>query len=301
MSDKRVVVSVTDLVMRYGSKTAVNGISFDVHQGEVVAILGPNGSGKTTTMEILEGFRIPSSGDVKVFGIEPWDGDERWRSKMGIVLQSWQDHPRWTTRRILEHCSRYYPVDGCGQINHGLVAEVTEFLSLNAFIDRPLGRLSGGERRRVDVALAMLGSPEIIFMDEPTAGLDPRARHEFHELVSFLARERGIAILVTTHDLDEVEQIADRLLTISRGQVVAHGTLEEIKRRSGGEVTVTWVESGEKHVEQAGAGYLALARQLLADPKNRDIDHLEIRHGSLEDSYLRIMAAQAAEQEERVS
>jgi len=301
-ANRPVVVEVEELVMKYGNKTAVGGVSFSVRQGEVLAILGPNGAGKTSIMETLEGFRIPTSGNVRVLGTEPWRGSEGWRARIGIVLQAWQDHPRWTARRLLRHCSRYFPVDGSGAVNVHLVEELEKLLDLGRFMDRPLGKLSGGERRRVDVALALMGSPEVIFMDEPTTGLDPRARRQFHDLTRLLARERGISVLLTTHDLDEVDRLADHLLVMSCGRIVTQGALEEIKRRSADEVSVTWVQDGERRQRNAGAGYLNLVAELVqGHPAGSELDFLEVRHGSLEESYLRIVAEQAADAAEVVS
>ena len=184
------VIRVDGLRMRYGTVDVLEGVGFGVRRGEVVTLLGPNGAGKTTTIEILEGFRVRSGGEVHVFGVDPAHAGEDWRARVGVVLQSWRDHARWSPRNLLAHLGSYYePYTEANRPRPHDVDALISLVGLEGQADRKIRTLSGGERRRLDVAVGIVGRPELLFLDEPTAGFDPRARREFHEVLRRLADE----------------------------------------------------------------------------------------------------------------
>jgi ABC-2 type transport system ATP-binding protein len=271
--------------MNYGSKEVLTGVDLDVHAGEVVCLLGPNGAGKTTTIEILEGFRLPSAGEVRVFGVDPAHGGDAWRARIGVVLQSWRDHARWTPRRLLEHLGGYfesystpttprpYPVDW-----------LLTTVGLDDSADRKIATLSGGQRRRLDVAVGIVGRPELLFLDEPTAGFDPQARRDFHDLVHRLSDLEGTTILLTTHDLGEAERLADRILILAAGRIVADGSAEALTRQVAGTSEVRWACGDERFVHPTDdpTGFV---RRLFEQDGDRVTD-LEVRRASLEDTYI---------------
>jgi ABC-2 type transport system ATP-binding protein len=177
--------------MSYGSTAVLDGIDFGMRTGEVVALLGPNGAGKTTTIEILEGFRRRSAGDVTVLGTDPAHGGEAWRARLGVVLQSWRDHAKWRVRELLHHLVEYYARYSTPELLRPWNADgLLGLVGLTAQAKTRIGNLSGGQRRRLDVGIGIVGRPELLFLDEPTAGFDPAARREFHELVHRLTRSR---------------------------------------------------------------------------------------------------------------
>jgi ABC-2 type transport system ATP-binding protein len=277
-------VRVRGLRMRYGDHDVLSGVDFDVARGEVVALLGPNGAGKTTTIEILEGFRMPSDGQVAVLGADPAAADESWRARLGVVLQSWRDHPRWTPRRLLMHLGRYYlPFSTAETPRPRDVEELLSLVGLVEQADQKIVTLSGGQRRRLDVAIGIIGRPELLFLDEPTTGFDPHARREFHDLVHRLSGVEDTTILLTTHDLAEAEKLADRILILAAGRIVADGSADELARHVEGKTQVRWRRSGETQVHAADDP-VGFVRQLLA--QHDDVDDLEVRHTSLEDTYL---------------
>ena len=184
----------------------------------MICLLGPNGAGKTTTIEILEGFRMPSAGEVRVLGEDPARAGEDWRARTGVVLQSWRDHPRWTPRRLLSQLGGYYAPYSTPEMERPVAVDaLLEMVGLDELADQKIVTLSGGQRRRLDVAIGIVGRPELLFLDEPTAGFDPEARREFHHLVHRLSDLEGTTILLTTHDLDEAEKLADRILILADG------------------------------------------------------------------------------------
>ncbi|MEV6285665.1 ABC transporter ATP-binding protein [Kribbella sp. NPDC051770] len=273
-------IAVSDLRMRYGATDVLHGVSFGAGAGEVLALLGPNGAGKTTTIEILEGFRVRSAGAVTVLGVDPARGDEAWRAKLGVVLQSWRDHGKWRVRELLAHLGRYYP-------DPWDVDELIELVGLTDRAGHKLKTLSGGQRRRLDVAIGIVGRPELLFLDEPTTGFDPVARHSFHELVRRLATELGTTILLTTHDLDEASKLADRILILAGGRVLASGTADELTRQIAGRDEVRWRVGGTAYVELTGES-TAFARELFAQ-YGEDVSDLEVRRARLEDAYLELV------------
>ncbi len=286
------VVEVGDLRMRYGSHEVLTGVDFEVRRGEVVALLGPNGAGKTTTIEILEGFRTRSSGRVTVLGEDPAQAGEAWRARTGVVLQSWRDHPRWTPRRLLAHLGGFYAPYGTRETPRPFdVEELIGLVGLGSHADRRIVTLSGGQRRRLDVAVGIVGRPELLFLDEPTAGFDPHARREFHDLVHRLSDLDGTTILLTTHNLDEAERLADRILILANGTIVADGSADQLARQVAGAAEVRWRAGGEAFVH-ATQDATAFVRELLARGGD-DVTDLEVRRVSLEDTYMSLVHGQA--------
>jgi ABC-2 type transport system ATP-binding protein len=279
------VIDVRDLRMRYGTTDVLNGVSFTAQPGEVVALLGPNGAGKTTTIEILEGFRMRSAGQVRVLGIDPAHGTERWRARLGVVLQSWRDHGKWRVRELLEHLGTYYAPYSTPRLTRPWdTDELIDAVGLTPHARKRVGRLSGGQRRRLDVASGIVGRPELLFLDEPTAGFDPQARREFHELVHRLTDIEETTILLTTHDLDEAEKLADRILILAGGRVIANGSADALARQITTQAEVRWSVAGERSVH-ATDDATTFVRQLLNQHGDAVTD-LEVRRASLEDTYM---------------
>ena len=278
-------VRVRDLRMTYGTHEVLTGVDFDVEQGEVVCLLGPNGAGKTTTIEVLEGFRLPSAGDVQVLGADTATGDDAWRARIGVVLQSWRDHPRWTPRRLLRYLAGYYaPWSTPAHPRPWDVEELLGTVGLTDDADRKISTLSGGRRRRLDIAVGLIGRPELLFLDEPTAGFDPQARRDFHDLVHRLSDLEGTSVLLTTHDLGEAERLADRILILADGRIVADGSAEALTRQVAGTSEVRWVRDGE-HFVHATEEVVPFVRQLLAQHGD-ELSDLEVRRADLEDTYI---------------
>ena len=278
------VIAVRELRMRYRSQDVLKGVDFRARRGEVVVLLGPNGAGKTTTIEVLEGFRMRSAGDVSVLGTDPARGDERWRARLGIVLQSWRDHGKWRVRELLSHLGSYYVPYSTTLVRRPWdVDELIAAVGLTEQADKRVGTLSGGQRRRFDVAVGIVGRPELLFLDEPTAGLDPEARNEFHGLVRGLADEKT-TVLLTTHDLAEAEKLADRILILAGGRIVADGAAEELSRQATAKATVRWTRDG-RPFEEATAEPTGFVRRLFEE-HGEAIGGLEVRRASLEDTYL---------------
>ncbi len=219
------VVVVEDLVKNYGSVQAVNGVSFEVQPGEVFALLGPNGAGKSTTVEILEGHRARTSGTVQVLGSDPGSAGATFRNRIGIVLQSSGIDPELTVREALD----FY---GAAYSRRRRSDEVMELVELSDRADSRVSTLSGGQQRRVDMALGLIGDPEVVFLDEPTSGFDPAARRRGWELVKRLASQQR-AVLLTTHYMDEAQHLADRVAVLSQGRIVAEGTPTELRAAAG--------------------------------------------------------------------
>jgi ABC-2 type transport system ATP-binding protein len=276
-----------DLRMTYGTTEVLRGVDLEVATGEIVALLGPNGAGKTTTVEILEGFRVPSGGEARVLGEVPHQAGEAWRARVGVVLQSWRDHPRWRVREFLGYLSLYYAPYATEEVERPWpVDELLERVGLAGKEDRRLDRLSGGERRRLDVAIGLVGRPEVLFLDEPTAGFDPQARRDFHDLIRSLA-DLETTVLLTTHDLDEAERLADRILVLAGGRIVADGSPEELRLQVSGTAEVRYARGGQRFATRTDdpTAYLT---ELLTSPGPR-VEDLEVRRGSLEDAYLALV------------
>ena len=279
------VIHVTGLRMTYGTHDVLTGVDFQVHPGEVVCLLGPNGAGKTTTIEILEGFRLPSGGDVRVLGEDPAVAGDAWRARVGVVLQSWRDHARWTPRRLLTSLGGYFePYSTPERPRPYDVDELLGTVGLTEHADRKIGSLSGGQRRRLDVAVGIIGRPELLFLDEPTAGFDPQARRDFHDLVHRLSDLEGTSILLTTHDLAEAEKLADRILILANGRIVADGSAEELSRQVAGTAEVRWACCAERFVHPTD-DVVGFVRRLF-EQQGDQLTDLEVRKADLEDTYL---------------
>lgn len=286
------VIQTTDLQMAYGDNHVLAGIDLEINRGEVVVLLGPNGAGKTTTIEILEGFRQPSSGQVRVLGIDPANAGDAWRARVGIVLQSWRDHAKWRVRELLDYFGSFYAPYSDDVVRPWPIDELLIAVGLADQADVQVQKLSGGRRRRLDVAVGLVGRPDLLFLDEPTAGFDPQARRDFHDLLGSLA-DLDTTILLTTHDLDEAEKLASRILVLADGKIVADGSPDALRRTQFGKAEVRWFDGVQHHVH-ASDDPVDFLRGLLADPQAQ-IDDLEVRRNSLEDVYLALTARMATE------
>lgn len=272
-------VHVRGLRKRYGDKQAVDGLDLTVSQGEIVAVLGPNGAGKTTTVEILEGFRERDAGEVRVLGEDPGTGGREWRSRFGVVLQSGQDLAEATVGELVRHFALFYPSPRDPE-------QVIDAVGLREKERTRARQLSGGQRRRLDVALGIVGRPELVFLDEPTTGFDPQARRSFWDLVAGL-RDEGATILLTTHYLEEAEALADRVVVVAGGRVVAEGTPAELGGRTARRAVVRWTEDGgprELRTDTPTAAVAELARRL------GEVPGLQVLRPTLEDVYLALVA-----------
>jgi len=279
------VISVSQLRKHYGQTQAIDGLDLEIEQGEIFAILGPNGAGKTTTVEILEGFRSRDSGDVKVLGFDPatkGGAGQQWRDRIGIVLQSTQDAGDLTVYESVSHFATYYK-------NPKDAHEVIELVGLSEKSDA-LGRtLSGGQRRRLDVALGIIGSPELIFLDEPTTGFDPEARRAFWQLIRRL-RDEGATIVLTTHYLDEAEALADRVAVIVRGKIVEIAPPAELGGRATSLATISWRDGAQVRSEKSANPTQRVTE--LSAQFDGEIPELSIKRASLEDIYLEMIGGQ---------
>jgi ABC-2 type transport system ATP-binding protein len=275
------VISIRGLRKSYGDVEAVRGIDLEVRRGEVFAFLGPNGAGKTTTVEILEGYRKRSGGEVSVLGEDPQRAGRGWREQIGIVLQSGRLEPYLTVAESLSLYAGYYRAPRP-------VEEVIEAVGLAGKADERTGRLSGGQQRRLDVGMALIGDPELLFLDEPTTGFDPQARRDFWELIQSLAGG-GTTILLTTHYLDEAEHLADRVGVIAAGRMLALDTPANLGGRASSRATVTWEdEAGTRHTERTSTPTQLVAQ--LAARHGGEVPKLTVTRPSLEDTYLSLIA-----------
>jgi ABC-2 type transport system ATP-binding protein len=265
------VVSVRDLRKNYGQLTALDGVSFDIARGETFALLGPNGAGKSTTIEILEGYRDRSSGEASVLDVDPSKGGTAWRARLGIVLQSTGESGNVTVREQLRHFAGFYP-------RPRDVEEVISAVGLESKANVLIRKLSGGQQRRVDVALGIIGNPELLFLDEPTTGFDPEARRQFWDLIRDL-KKQGTTILLTTHYLDEAAQLGDRAGIIAGGKLIEIGRIDEIGGQAARVPLVRWREKGVQREERTNTPGAFVA-------KLGEKEALEIIRPSLEDIYL---------------
>ena len=225
-------IEVRGLRKSYGGFTAVDGIDLDVDEGEILAFLGPNGAGKTTTIEILEGYRRRDGGRVTVLGEDPADAPLSWRERIGIVLQESEPVPELTALESVRMQAAYYR-------DPRPPAEVLDIVGLADSADQRTRKLSGGQRRRLDLAMALIGNPDLVFLDEPTTGFDPSARRESWEMIDAL-RRLGSTVLLTTHYMDEAQYLADRIVVIAGGSIVARGTADDLARQVGAATRISW-------------------------------------------------------------
>jgi ABC-2 type transport system ATP-binding protein len=274
-------IVVSDLTKSYGDVQALRGVSFDVAEGEVFGLLGPNGAGKTTTVEILEGYRRRDGGSATVLGLDPGDAPRELRERVGVVLQQSELSPLLTVRETHRMFAGYYakPRD---------VDEVIELVGLGEKRDARVKSLSGGQKRRLDLGVALVGSPELVFLDEPTTGFDPAARRAAWELIRSL-RSLGTTILLTTHYLDEAQQLADRVAVLRDGRIVRQGSpadligdtrATEIRYVRDGEIVVVATTEPTKVLNELTSAALSAGREL---------EQLEVRRPSLEDVYLELV------------
>ena len=274
------VAEVRGLTKTYGEVDALRGIDFEIRRGEVVSLLGPNGAGKSTTIEILEGYRRRTGGRVRVLDVDPERGNRAWRARVGIVLQSAGLPEEMSVRELISHFARFYP-------DPLPVDDVVARVGLSTKRTARIGSLSGGQKRRLDVALGIIGRPELLFLDEPTTGFDPEARRQFWELIRDL-RGDGTTILLTTHYLDEAAQLSDRAVVIADGRVLAEGSIHDIGGDAARIPTVRWTDDDGLHeVRTSEPG--GLATRLHA--QFGEIPTLEIVRPSLEDIYMGIVTS----------
>jgi len=277
------VVEVENLRKTYkGGLEALRGVSFDIRRGETFALLGPNGAGKSTVIEILEGYRDRTSGDVRVLGVDPHRGGLDWKARLGIVLQNTGEAPTASVRELLAHFASFYP-------RPRDVDEVIASVGLSEKAKVSVRKLSGGQRRRVDVALGIVGRPELLFLDEPTTGFDPEVRRQFWDLIRDLQRE-GTTILLTTHYLDEAAELAERAAIIVGGEMASVGRIDELGGPDARVPLVRWREGGETH-EQRTQDPGAVVAQLYA--RLGEPERLEVVRPSLEDVYLSFLGDEA--------
>jgi ABC-2 type transport system ATP-binding protein len=283
--EQELVVEATGLRKSYGRTVALAGVDLSVARGEVLALLGPNGAGKTTTVEILEGYRRRDAGRARVLGQDPEKAGASWRARRGVVLQSCEDVLELTVLECVKHFASFYPAPARPD-------EVIERVGLTEKRSSRIRALSGGQRRRLDVALGIVGRPELVFLDEPTTGFDPEARRQFWEVVRDLASE-GTSVLLTTHYLDEAEALADRVAVINKGRVVETGAPGELGGRQDGPAEVSWYgPNGWQRVKTATPTALVLE---LERGFGGEVPRLSVTRPTLEEVYLRLISSAGEE------
>jgi ABC-2 type transport system ATP-binding protein len=278
----QIAIQIKGLVKKYGDKFAVAGIDLTVAKGEIFALLGPNGAGKTTTVEILEGFRNLTSGEVKVLDFDPatkGEAGRKWRNRIGIVLQATIDAADLSVQETVEHFAHYYE-------NPRDVNEVIDAVGLREKANEHARNLSGGQRRRLDVALGIIGSPELLFLDEPTTGFDPEARRAFWDLINKL-RSEGTTIFLTTHYLDEAEALADRVGVITNGKIIEIATPATLGNRANAPARITWYENNK--VNEIESINPTSEVQKLISRFDGEVPQLQVIRPNLEDIYLRMI------------
>lgn len=276
-------VEVLGLAKEYGGTPAVDAIDLQVHRGECFALLGPNGAGKTTAIEILEGYRARDAGDALVLGHDPGRPTRDWRNRIGIVLQTATDNAELSVSEVVSHFAHYYP-------NPRDPESVIDAVGLSEKRRTRTRNLSGGQRRRLDVALGIIGRPELLFLDEPTTGFDPEARRDFWDLIDRL-RSDGTTILLTTHYLDEAERLADRVAVIARGRIVAEGPPSTLGGREAADAVVSWWTPNGTQTRRTAEPTQLVSE--LAAQHGGEIPELTVRRPSLEDIYLSLVGRPA--------
>ena len=294
-----VAIEVSGLSMAYGDLLVLDDLDLVIPRGQTVALLGPNGAGKTTTVEILEGFRRPSAGTVRVLGQDPARADEEWRARVGVVLQSWRDHPKWQVRELVDVAGAYYAAWSTDDtLRPWPTTDLLERVGLSSHATHRIEKLSGGQRRRLDVAVGLVGRPELLFLDEPSTGLDPVGRRDLHDLIGDVS-DLDTTILLTTHDLTEAEKLADRVIVLAGGRYIADGTADELRQAVSEGSQVRWrdLATGELHADTT-ADPTSFLRDLLA-ARPEEIEVIEVARASLEDAYLELVTRAEAGQDLR--
>jgi len=286
MNANGLAVSVQGLRKSYGDVAAVSGIDLGIARGEVFALLGPNGAGKTTTVEILEGYRDRDGGEVSVLGTDPRRGGRPWRARIGIVLQLASDAPELTVGEMVTHFAGFYP-------SPRRPAEVIDLVGLTDKARSRIHSLSGGQQRRLDVALGLVGDPELLFLDEPTTGFDPAARRAFWEVIRALAGS-GVTVLLTTHYLDEAAALADRVAVIKDGVIVAAGDPADLGGRAVADAVVSWQDTDGTRSERTAEPTRLVAG--LAARYGGEVPGLTVTRPSLEDVYLELIGEENGEE-----
>jgi ABC-2 type transport system ATP-binding protein len=278
-------ISISGLRMSYGETEAVRGIDLEVAPGEIFAFLGPNGAGKTTTVEILEGYRHRTGGEVSVLGEDPERAGRAWRDRIGIVLQTNRLDPYLTVRESLALYAGYFS-------HPRPVAEVIGLIGLEGKADDRARSLSGGQQRRLDVGTALIGDPELLFLDEPTTGFDPSARRQAWDVIAGL-RDLGKTIFLTTHYMDEAQRLADRVTIIAGGEIVARGTPEDLGEREKGAATIRYRTAAGEEVSVETFDPVRTLNQLTTEAlaAGEDLEGLEVTRPSLEDVYIDLTSA----------
>jgi len=280
------VISIRNLRKSYGTEEVLHGIDLEIERGEIFALLGPNGAGKTTTVEILEGYRKRDGGEVSVLGIDPEKATMQWRDSIGIVLQDSADFPDLTVQETISHFRHYYS-------RARDVAHLIESVGLGEKSDQKIRTLSGGQRRRLDVALGIIGSPELLFLDEPTTGFDPKARRSFWDLIKNL-RDEGTTILLTTHYLDEAEALADRVGVIAEGRILEVAPPTTLGGREKAMAKVSWRDQfGSLHQVETNSPTEMVAK-LIAE-FDGEIPSLSVKRPTLEEIYLEMIGENDSE------
>jgi ABC-2 type transport system ATP-binding protein len=279
--DEDLAVSVRGLRKTYGKSVAVDGLDLEVRRGEVFSLLGPNGAGKTTTVEILEGYRSRDGGTVDVLGADPHRPPKGWRSRIGIVLQSVNDAAELTVQEMVRHFAYYYPDPRDPD-------DVIDLVGLGEKRAARTRQLSGGQRRRLDVALGILGRPELLFLDEPTTGFDPEARRQFWSLIRLL-NDEDTTIILTTHYLEEAEELADRVGVVSAGKIIEVGSPARLGGRDSATATVHWDGPGGPESEQTDTPTRVVTE--LARRFDGEVPGLVVSRPTLEDVYLEMIGA----------
>jgi ABC-2 type transport system ATP-binding protein len=273
--------------MSYGATEAVRGIDLEVMAGEVFAFLGPNGAGKTSTVEILEGYRKRTAGEVTVLGEDPERAGREWRERIGIVLQSNRLDPYLTVRESLGLYAGYFRAPRP-------VGEVISLVGLEGKAENRASKLSGGQQRRLDVGMALVGDPELLFLDEPTTGFDPSARRQFWDVIAGL-RDLGKTVFLTTHYMEEAQRLADRVTIIAAGEIVARGTPEDLGDRDHQAATIRYRVDGREIAVETTTPVKTLHELTgAALERGEELEGLEVRRPSLEDVYLELTAAAEA-------
>ena len=277
-------IRVRGLRKAYGDRVAVESLDLDVARGECFALLGPNGAGKTTTVEILEGYRPRTAGEVSVLGLDPAKATRDWRARVGIVLQGTGEFETVTVREVITHFAKYYPVARDPE-------EVIESVGLKEKADARASTLSGGQRRRLDVGLGMIGRPELFFLDEPTTGFDPEARQEFWELIRGLSEE-GTTILLTTHYLYEAEALAHRVGVIAQGRMLEVATPATLGGRAEAATVVSWDGPNGRETRSTNTPTAEVVK--LAEQFGGEVPGLTVARPTLEDIYLAMISEVSA-------